>query len=406
MKIRARKNQSGTVYVLDLGRDAGGRKTYPSKAEALREMERHKKRKAQHGAMLDQLTPEEMAEIVAVRARAAEGGFTLRDAVEHYLAHGKRLQSTLLLPELAKRFLASRESMGLSPKYLRQLPVALDSLSDRYPLKPAHEVTVRDVTEWLNSGGWAASTKKNYLGNASTMFAWAMLQAQGFAQINPCVGVELERRQKRGTVATLTNAQAEQLLTAALERENWRVLAFCTLGLFCGLRPESEAASPLFTWGDIDLDNRTVRLEHQIVKAGPGRVVSLPENAVEWLRFIPVTLRKGPVVLLKNWPETWMKFRYSLGWQVATNKVQKKLALPKVEAVHGPWPKDVLRHTYASNHLAHHHDEARLQVQMGHASRKMLNEHYLAVKTPKEAAQYWSIRPMQRAENVVPFVAA
>ena len=81
---RARKNKSGTVYILDLGRDAGGRKTYPSKAEALRELERHKKRKAQHGAMLDQLTPEEIAEIVAVRARAAEGGFTLRDAVESW----------------------------------------------------------------------------------------------------------------------------------------------------------------------------------------------------------------------------------------------------------------------------------------------------------------------------------
>jgi len=394
MKLSQRKNPSGKkVWVLDLGRGPGQRKAYASKTKAQNALDQEKHRRTRHGEMLDSITPVEMAEIIASRAKAASGGFTISQAVDHFMAHGKRLQESLLLPDLAQRFRASREKQRLSPKYVDQLQVALKSISERFPLAYAHELTAKDVDAWLNSGSWSPKTKKNYLGDVSAMFVWAMLPAQGFARVNPCKGVELERKKRRGKVSTLTLEQSEQMLRTAAEQENWRVLAFCTLGLFGGLRPDAEAANPLFTWADINLEALTVLLTQEVVKTGPGRVVDLSKNAAAWLALIPPDLRKGPVVPSKNWQEVWMRFRHNLGWRVATDKGVVKRGLRPVEPVHGEWPKDVLRHTYASMHYAHYQNEALLQVQMGHTSRKMLHEHYRAVRTRQEAALFWALSP-------------
>ena len=159
------------------------------------------------------------------------------------------------------------------------------------------------------------------------------------------------------------------------------------------MRPEAEAADQKLTWKDINLAERTVRLTEDVVKTGPGRVVDLTANAVAWLELIPEKLRSGPVVPSRSWDWKWLRFRYLLGWDVATEKTIRKRCLPAVEAVHGEWPNDVLRHTFASMHYAEHQNEALLQVQMGHRSAKMIHEHYRAVRTRVEAKRFWALRP-------------
>jgi integrase len=396
MKIRKRRNPSGElVWVLDLGRGKGQRKTYPSKTKAEIAMAQEQRRQEKHGEMLADIMPSEMAEIVAARARLAAIGATISEAAEFYLGHGKRLQEPLLLSDLADRFRASRKRMDLSGKYVNQLKVSLDSLGTLFPATLAHDLTSKDIARWINAGTWAPKTRNNYLGDVSAMFEWALLPTQGHARVNPCAGVERERKKARGTVSTCTLEQARQMLEAAAAQKNWRVLAYCTLGLFGGLRPE-EAAYDGLHWSHIDLREKHVSLTEEVVKTGGRRVVDLSDNAVAWLRLIPEQDQSAPVVPTKSWLETWRKFRHGLGWKVATEKGIRVRGYPVVAPVHGHWPKDVLRHTFASMHYAYHQNEAALQVQMGHRSAKMIHEHYRAVKTRQEAAEFWKLEPENR----------
>lgn len=394
MQLKRRKNPSGKlVWQVDFGREAGGRKSYKTKGEAELALKKEKDRQGRHGQIAESITSAEMADIVSAWARLKEAGATIPEATEFFLQHGKRIQEPLFIPALVERFINSREQKKLSGDYVNQLGTSLGSLALRFPLVYAHELTSKQVETWNKSDRWAAKTRNNYLGDVSAMYEWAMLPTQGHARINPCVGVERDPKKRRGKKPSLTVEQSEQLLQAAAEQNQWRVLAFVVIGLLGGLRPEAEAADQKLTWEDINFDERHIRLTEEVVKTGPGRVVDLTPEAVEWLRLIPEELRTGPVVPAKNWKDEWMIFRYRLGWDVVSEKLRKKRCLEKVETVHGKWPKDVLRHTFASYHYAHHQNEALLQVQMGHMSAKMIHEFYRAVRTRQEAARFWAIAP-------------
>jgi len=55
------------------------------------------------------------------------------------------------------------------------------------------------------------------------------------------------------------------------------------------------------------------------------------------------------------------------------------------------WPKNALRHSFASYHLAQFNDAAALSLQLGHTSPHLVFKHYRQVVRPKEAARYWQI---------------
>lgn len=404
MKIRKRKNPSGdTVWILDLGRGKGQRKTYPSKTKAQTALDQEERRREKHGEILNGISPAQIAEFVSCQNRLIEAGASIAEATEFYLGHGKFMRSPLLVPDLVERFRDSRKKKNLSEEYVSQLGTSLGHLSKAFPLKFSHELTAPDIANWIESGGWGPKTRNNYLGDVSAMFEWAILPTQGHARLNPCVGVERAEKKRRGKTSCLTVGQAEQMLRAAQEKGNWRVLMYLVLGMLGGIRPEEMTRpdpSRWLLWSDVSLDEHTVHLSEEVVKTGPGRVVYLTDAAVEWLSLIPEELRTGKVINPRNWQEVWRRFRYDLGWRVATEKEIRKYCYPTVKAIHGEWPKDVLRHTFASMHLAHHQDENKLQIQMGHASRKMIQEHYLAVKTRKEASEFWNLAPMTAHKSI------
>ena len=393
MTIRQRINPSGkVVWQVDLGEGKGARKSYSTKAKAQAALKMEEEKRSRHGRMVDGISAQEMAELVTVFHRLREADATVSEAADFFLANARRVREPVTLKELCARFRDDRARLKMSDKYVAQLKVPYDSLCQMFPLTLAHELTSTDVQRWLRSRVWAAKTRNNYLGDVSAMFEWSLLPTQGHVRINPCAGVGREPKKRKGIIATLSLVQAEQMLRAALEQEEWRVMTYVALGLFGGLRPE-EAAYRGLVWSDVHLEERTVRLSEDVVKTGPGRVVDLSEEAAAWLGRVPLDLREGPVVWSPGWVERWRRFRHGLGWRVAQEATIKRRCYVRLEAVHGPWPNDVLRHTFASMHYAHHQNEALLQVQMGHRSAKMIHEHYRAVKTRAEAALFWALKP-------------
>jgi hypothetical protein len=71
-----------------------------------------------------------------------------------------------------------------------------------------------------------------------------------------------------------------------------------------------------------------------------------------------------------------------------------------------PWPRNVLRHSFGSYHLAFHKNEAVTAAEMGN-SPAVIFQHYRALVIPEAAEKFWKLVPETEsdAQNVVEFVA-
>jgi integrase len=70
------------------------------------------------------------------------------------------------------------------------------------------------------------------------------------------------------------------------------------------------------------------------------------------------------------------------------------------------WPKNGLRHSFASYRLAAIHDAPRVASELGHTSPQMLYSTYRELVLPEEAERYWKIAPAAEGKNVVAFSAS
>jgi hypothetical protein len=50
--------------------------------------------------------------------------------------------------------------------------------------------------------------------------------------------------------------------------------------------------------------------------------------------------------------------------------------------------------------LAHFRDAAKLALELGHTSQKLIFQHYRELVKPAEAAKYWDIRPANQTNLV------
>jgi len=69
------------------------------------------------------------------------------------------------------------------------------------------------------------------------------------------------------------------------------------------------------------------------------------------------------------------------------------------------WPKNGLRHSFASYRLAATHDAPRLASELGHTTPQLLYSTYRELVLPEQGECYWKIAPTEEAKNVVAFAS-
>jgi integrase len=58
------------------------------------------------------------------------------------------------------------------------------------------------------------------------------------------------------------------------------------------------------------------------------------------------------------------------------------------------WPPDVLRHTFATYHVAAFNDPGKTSLLLGHEGNpSLLHRHYRGLATQAEAIKFWNLRP-------------
>lgn len=337
---------------------------------------------ADAGRAADLLTPygltllEVAREYVDCRAALDGTGLALLEVAQKAAATHESRREALTLDALGSGFLTDPETVKLSSAYLRDVRNRWRRFQDDFgPETLACDVTPEKLRRWLAALPVSSITKGNFHRTISAVFAYAMHSE--LVTDNPFRRVKKPTVETRDGVEVFTPGQMAALLTAA----NSAWLPALAIGGFAGLRPEELRR---LDWEEIDFKGGFIEIKASKSKTGKRRLVAVSKNLSAWLA--PYVGESGRVV--------------------KPNERKHRLAAMKSAGLER-WPADVLRHSFASYHVAQHKDLNATALELGHTSTKMLFQHYREAVKPEAARQWWALMPTPKAgRKVISFTAA
>jgi integrase/recombinase XerD len=168
----------------------------------------------------------------------------------------------------------------------------------------------------------------------------------------------------------LTPDQVLRLLATCEATDN-ELLGYYLLALFAGVRPTDELFK--LQWNHVFADGGDrIYVPAEVSKTGRKRYVKIEPTLKAWLDYIQPP-RVGPVTPMRN-------------------HVKRRRAVERAAGV-VPWPRDGMRHSYASYWMTIHRDEDQCRDNMGHRTKDQLVTHYRQHTTEEEARAFWNIKP-------------
>ena len=143
------------------------------------------------------------------------------------------------------------------------------------------------------------------------------------------------------------------------------------IGAFAGVRPEEITK---LRWSNVDFDNSEIDVPAEASKTGTRRIVEIQPVLAAWLRNH--TQKTGLIVPIDP------RARF----EAARARLMENGTLTR-------WLNDVLRHSFASYHLAQWKNAPALALQMGHIDNRVIFSNYRKVVTVRDAVVYWNLYP-------------
>jgi integrase len=363
-------------YYLDLRPFGKGRRFFKTKAEAQAERLRQTTTLARHGREAVGLAPGELSAMIEARKKLAEHGRTITEAAEFFLDYLERIRRCkVTVAELSREVVEAKRKDGRAPMYVVDLKKRLARFCADFGKRQIAGITVEELDDWLRGLDCSPKTRMNFRANVGVLFSYA--ERRRMIDTNPIL------RTARPKLADLppeifTVDELSALLNAAAKRAP-DVLPMLAIGAFAGVR---EAEIKRLDWSEVDQRRGHIEIKSSKAKSARRRIVEMHPTLREWLR--PYSQTTGAV---------------------APPNSRKKLDLVRKAAKLARWPKNGLRHGYASYRLAATHDAPRIASELGHTSPQMLYSTYRELVLPEEAERYWKIVPESEPENVLSFNA-
>ena len=260
----------------------------------------------------------------------------------------------------------------LSISQLNHIRRHLTLLEQRFPEAKIAELTSTQLEAHCRRGNVSPKSYNNRRGILSTFFKYALQQE--WIATNPIIKLPHNRiAHRRGSARTLNASQAQALMSFVEDYQGGRLVPYFALCLFAGIRPclrhgEASKLQP----EHVRVDTKVIHIEPEVAKTGMKRNVTIQPNLVEWLKAYP--LEKVPLV-----PPNMQHLRAAIA---------KRFDLSH----------DVMRHTFISMFVAKFRSLGEAALQAGN-SESIIRKHYLDLKTPAEAEQFFGILP-KRAYGV------
>lgn len=213
-------------------------------------------------------------------------------------------------------------------------------------------------------------TFNNRRGVLSTFFVFAF--RKDWIATNPIEKTPYHRiRHRRGSAVTITADQTAKLMAYAETYRGGILVPYFALCLFAGIRPCVLSGEIMKLRPEhVRLDTGTIHIEPEVSKVRMKRLVTIQPNLAAWLRAY--SLDRYVIV-----PDNAQRLR---------RKVFEEFDLTH----------DVMRHTFISMHMAKFRSMGEAALQAGN-SEAIIRKHYLDLKSPAEAEQFFGILPKRAA---------
>jgi len=299
-------------------------------------------------------SPQEQKDIIAAFDVALQRKLPLLKAV--MAAKTRPYPAPKPLAQIIPIYLSSLKFRSLREASFKQIRLMLNQLLTQYGTLDTNTITPTHLEHWFANRKWARSTIDGVIAKIGPFFTWCV--REGYCANNPCAAVKRPRNDD-SPPAIFTPLETKTLLITALKADP-DMIPYLALGLFAGVRPlEIER----LTWADV-LEGY-IEITATKAKTRQRRLVSLPDNLKQWL---------------------------ALGGDLPLMNKRKRLArVLKIAQL--KWQPDIMRHSFASYHLAMHSSADKTAFELGHRDSKMLFAHYRELVTQEAAQSYWAIRP-------------
>lgn len=178
---------------------------------------------------------------------------------------------------------------------------------------------------------------------------------RGWCSENPVSSVEPERIEEK-RISILNSEEIARLVSTATRHEGGSCLAAVGLMLYAGIRPQEVER---LRWQDVRLEDGVICITPQHSKTGGARHVTIHPPLAKLLKSTRKAI--GERICPPNWRKRWAALHREAGFT--------------------HWQPDVLRHTFATHHLATFRSYAELQLEMGHRSADLLRTRYIAMES-------------------------
>lgn len=298
-------------------------------------------------------------------------GVVLLDIVREFERthpHGPNARS---LDQVRVEVVEAKRKTGRSERHLLSLDYRLRRLISGIGDQPIAAVTTDDLQGELDRHpDWCPRTMHGVVQGWKIAFNFAI--RRGYLIKNPADRLELPKI-VHDEPEIFTVDDVRRLMAATLFTDRDPMLphcrAFLALGMFAGLRPESEI-EPL-EWKHVDLETATIRIKAANAKDRDRRIVEIQPNLLAWLR--PIVKTRGCVL---------------------SHPVAKLRAATRGVLGLSTWPTDIMRHTFVSYHFAEFQNEAYTKKQVGHRDDgRIFYNHYMVPVSRPEARRFWSTIP-------------
>lgn len=406
IKIRQRLNGSSgsSSWRVEVGARVTGDKRiirqFPTEEEAKTYAQGMHGQRENHGVRGFALSDDQRVDAVQALEVLAPFGVNLKEAAEFYAKHAKPPAGDRTVSEVVAELLDFKETRQKArPRYLMDLKSRLGRFAATFGERMIKDVRSDEIEEWLFSDKALGDlSRDNYRRALGVLFSFAQGRRSGkqftgraYLTANPMEGVHLSDIEKPSP-KILTVAESEALLNHAVKAEAEKgMLAFITLGLFCGLRT-SELLQ--ISWSHVRLDGADsfVTVPAGIAKKRRIRNVELPENARAWLALA----------------------KRETSGAIAPPNAAKRLPAIGRKAGINPWPSNCMRHSFGSYDFARHGNASLTSGKLGHRGDEILFEHYRSLTSRKEGERFFHVYPpgascplpAQRLAPVLQFQAA
>ena len=334
------------------------RRYFKTEAEAKRYAKQVQRDFDHAKAVLEELTAPERIRVAEAVQLAKKHRIDLlecvREAIRKPQIEQKRLEAAI------ESFLEAKKLAGVRPQYLRQIKWVLTRFLAQIAVEFVDEVDLEILRAFFRQQKWKAPTRRSVLIDLRTFFEFC--KTQNWVRENVARKLELPRFDEKAP--EILSVQEAKVLLKTVKEDFPRLIGYLTIGLFAGLRP---AELDRLSWQDVWLHQKVIHVRGRVAKTRRRRLVTIQPVLSAWLEIADQS-----DIRPTNFDRQWKALKRKAGVK---------------------WAHDILRHTFASYHLAYFKNPALTAHEMGHRDQEMLYRHYRELVTPTEAQEFWNLSP-------------